>query len=90
MKKLGRNDPCHCGSGKKFKKCCEATMLGGRFQATRIDATASAPIQKTVNLSHLFQNQLALTPKKPLSERISTLGARKSSEEIIPSKEGIC
>ncbi|WCN11151.1 YecA family protein [Marinomonas mediterranea] len=20
--KLGRNDPCHCGSGKKFKRCC--------------------------------------------------------------------
>lgn len=20
--KLGRNDPCACGSGKKFKKCC--------------------------------------------------------------------
>ena len=20
--KLGRNDPCHCGSGKKFKHCC--------------------------------------------------------------------
>ena len=20
--KLGRNDPCYCGSGKKFKKCC--------------------------------------------------------------------
>lgn len=19
--KLGRNDPCHCGSGRKFKKC---------------------------------------------------------------------
>ncbi|MCV5928645.1 SEC-C metal-binding domain-containing protein, partial [Escherichia coli] len=18
----GRNDPCQCGSGKKFKKCC--------------------------------------------------------------------
>jgi uncharacterized protein YchJ len=18
----GRNEPCHCGSGKKFKKCC--------------------------------------------------------------------
>jgi len=23
--KLGRNDPCHCGSGKKFKKCHGAT-----------------------------------------------------------------
>ena len=22
--KLGRNDPCFCGSGKKFKKCCGA------------------------------------------------------------------
>ncbi len=20
--KVGRNDPCHCGSGKKYKKCC--------------------------------------------------------------------
>lgn len=23
--KIGRNDPCPCGSGKKYKKCC------GRF-----------------------------------------------------------
>jgi SWIM/SEC-C metal-binding protein len=22
----GRNDPCPCGSGKKFKKCCGATQ----------------------------------------------------------------
>ena len=21
-KKIGRNDPCYCGSGKKYKKCC--------------------------------------------------------------------
>lgn len=24
--KVGRNDPCSCGSGKKFKKCCEAKV----------------------------------------------------------------
>ena len=23
-KKVGRNDPCPCGSGKKYKKCCGA------------------------------------------------------------------
>ncbi len=23
--KIGRNDTCPCGSGKKYKKCCEAT-----------------------------------------------------------------
>jgi uncharacterized protein YecA (UPF0149 family) len=22
VSKVGRNDPCNCGSGKKFKKCC--------------------------------------------------------------------
>ncbi|MDE6852061.1 MAG: SEC-C domain-containing protein, partial [Lachnospiraceae bacterium] len=21
-KKIGRNDPCPCGSGKKYKHCC--------------------------------------------------------------------
>lgn len=21
MNEIGRNDPCHCGSGKKYKKC---------------------------------------------------------------------
>ena len=26
MMKLGRNDPCHCGSGKKFKRCCMSSV----------------------------------------------------------------
>jgi SEC-C motif-containing protein len=25
--KVGRNDPCPCGSGKKFKKCCDRAGL---------------------------------------------------------------
>jgi hypothetical protein len=25
MDKIGRNDPCHCGSGKKYKNCHEKT-----------------------------------------------------------------
>ncbi|MFN3282542.1 MAG: SEC-C metal-binding domain-containing protein [Tabrizicola sp.] len=25
--KVGRNDPCPCGSGKKFKKCCGAETI---------------------------------------------------------------
>ena len=23
-KKIGRNEPCYCGSGKKYKHCCGA------------------------------------------------------------------
>lgn len=26
--KLGRNDPCPCGSGKKYKKCCAGQASG--------------------------------------------------------------
>lgn len=29
MSRLGRNDPCPCGSGKKFKKCCESSGGAG-------------------------------------------------------------
>jgi uncharacterized protein YecA (UPF0149 family) len=25
-KKIGRNEPCPCGSGKKYKKCCLLTI----------------------------------------------------------------
>ena len=25
FKKIGRNDPCPCGSGKKYKNCCQQT-----------------------------------------------------------------
>ena len=33
--KTGRNEPCPCGSGKKFKKCClNATKLGARRAPT--------------------------------------------------------
>ncbi len=28
LRKVGRNDPCPCGSGKKFKKCCLTSASG--------------------------------------------------------------
>lgn len=34
MAKPGRNDTCPCGSGRKFKKCCES-KTGGR-QTSRL------------------------------------------------------
>jgi hypothetical protein len=30
MPKAGRNDACPCGSGKKYKKCCEAKAAQSR------------------------------------------------------------
>jgi preprotein translocase subunit SecA len=28
--KVGRNDPCPCGSGKKYKRCCGSPKSGNR------------------------------------------------------------
>jgi hypothetical protein len=33
-KKIGRNDPCPCGSGKKYKKCCGLNASQGGFVQT--------------------------------------------------------
>jgi Protein of unknown function (DUF1186)/SEC-C motif len=35
FKGLGRNDPCPCGSGKKFKKCCLAMVRAGSIGPDR-------------------------------------------------------
>jgi tetratricopeptide (TPR) repeat protein len=38
MKKPGRNEPCPCGSGKKYKKCClNNPAVGGTFIYTDLD-----------------------------------------------------
>ena len=38
MSKPGRNDPCPCGSGKKFKKCCLE-----RYEEPASDAQETTP-----------------------------------------------
>lgn len=34
--KAGRNDACPCGSGKKYKKCCELKEAKGRGNTTML------------------------------------------------------
>ena len=41
---VGRNDPCPCGSGKKFKRCCI-----DRDVASRNDARISSLVRPNVD-----------------------------------------
>ncbi len=36
MSKIGRNAPCPCGSGKKYKKCCLLNQDGRQAAATPV------------------------------------------------------
>ncbi len=68
MTKVGRNDPCPCGSGKKYKKCCEEKGNKKKFHAEIFSATLVAEPQTTQHTSKVsslfFQKTLpSLTPK---------------------------
>lgn len=36
MQRVGRNEPCPCGSGKKFKRCCTGNPFP-RYQESRMN-----------------------------------------------------
>ncbi len=36
--KIGRNDPCVCGSGKKYKKCCLSLKQAEDLEHTHDEA----------------------------------------------------
>ncbi|MGE0397067.1 MAG: SEC-C metal-binding domain-containing protein [Kofleriaceae bacterium] len=38
----GRNEPCHCGSGSKYKKCCLEKDEAARVAALATQAAAAA------------------------------------------------
>ena len=41
--KIGRNDPCPCGSGRKYKQCCAAkTARASRFGMYALAAVLAA------------------------------------------------
>lgn len=48
---IGRNDPCHCGSGKKYKKCClaETEPSPDEFKKHRWSAVQVGLIKKILN-----------------------------------------
>jgi hypothetical protein len=58
--KIGRNDPCPCGSGKKFKACCWKNQQGTprkTFSAKPLSGTGQS-------VSQAFSKFVPSTPKK--------------------------
>ena len=52
MAKIGRNDPCHCNSGKKYKKCCMARDEAAAL-AERPARPAAVPLRRPSLASYL-------------------------------------
>lgn len=66
MNKTGRNDSCPCGSGKKFKKCCESKGKTKTLNSERV--SLQQPPMSSGKVSSLFQrtkNVISSENKKP-------------------------
>ena len=61
--KVGRNDPCPCGSGKKYKKCCEERLKHKKFNAEWLSAPKleTVPTDKAQKISTGFFSRV-VTP----------------------------
>ncbi|MBE7449297.1 MAG: SEC-C domain-containing protein [Kofleriaceae bacterium] len=55
MAKVGRNQPCPCGSGKKYKQCClaadEAAASAAREQQRRSTPSPAVPLHAALSRS---------------------------------------
>lgn len=50
---LGRNEPCHCGSGRKYKQCClEKDEAASRAARAKAQEEAPPPVAETVPIPH--------------------------------------
>jgi hypothetical protein len=67
--KIGRNDPCPCGSGKKYKKCCmEKDRAAERGQRVVLPIEVVAPTATA--WSPLPLSDLPLRPPDPHADAI--------------------
>ncbi|WP_404396650.1 YecA family protein [Idiomarina loihiensis] len=58
MAKIGRNEPCPCGSGKKYKRCCMSSV--GDLSMDELNVIAEHQSNKINNTPH--QDFCGLTP----------------------------
>jgi hypothetical protein len=65
--KVGRNDPCPCGSGKKFKKCCEMKQRHKKINAQLLSAIVpqAQATQETSKVSSLFFKKTSAPKASP-------------------------
>lgn len=85
QKIVGRNDPCPCGSGKKYKKCCGK----GGAEEIEMDAESAsveeekAPVKKVRKASSADKEEKSEEkPKKTVSKT-----SKKSEEAAVPAKK---
>jgi hypothetical protein len=99
MSKVGRNDPCPCGSGEKYKNCClhkkqqKQAVLGGRKFTAKVLSGGEASKSQAQAQSEAAQLEQKAAQEKAMAD-YANLMERSFGESLrqhedqppIPSK----
>jgi hypothetical protein len=72
----GRNEPCHCGSGRKYKHCC-LTKDEKKAAAARAKAAAAEPAAES-------SSEAAPAPKRPPKHQTDQPWKAASTRGFVP------
>jgi hypothetical protein len=78
-KRPGRNDPCHCGSGRKYKQCCLAKDEA-EAAATRAKAAEQAAAAGSTETTETTKP----TPERPPKHQTQQPWKAATSRGFIP------
>ena len=92
---IGRNDPCPCGSGKKYKKCCLDTGANTATNPTQsawvdqegihvVQAGVSPTAEELAEMASIFQGKLRDSPL--WNEMVSRFGEQQAGELLKECK----
>jgi hypothetical protein len=86
----GRNDPCHCGSGKKYKKCCQEKDAEARHatlekQWTEAEKAAAkkAEEEKKAEGKRAEEEKRAAEEKKKAEEKKAAEGKKEEGAKNV-------
>jgi hypothetical protein len=65
--KIGRNDPCRCGSGKKYKKCCLGKDVERESRASNIPGVTWDEFYENLE-AHVDKDRLEKSPAPQLAK----------------------
>lgn len=92
--KIGRNDPCHCGSGKKYKRCCLGKDTEERLVARQVedDFLDDAPDPYQARVLRQFEErslEIELATKKLDAHRAEFERLADDEDKLVAQTESL-
>ena len=85
--KIGRNEPCPCGSGKKYKNCCYSKNTSVDFVPDDAEFITNKKGAK-IYLDESYQPKLSISEGSSVTYEVLSVGFSNKHHPIATIKEG--